>query len=139
MGYRLSTLPDSTDVESDILAKRPGAFWGVLATDSGRCTNPMVIAWNGQASAHFLHPVQESSEPIMADSIHPRGSRLRRCCGQMAAHRQRINPAKLVPTLVDDGHAMGQSLAIKEYLDETHPEPALMPSDPLGRAQPDAV
>lgn len=48
---------------------------------------------------------------------------------------QRINPAKLVPTLVDDGHAIGQSLAIMEYLDETHPEPALLPRDPLGRAR----
>ena len=48
---------------------------------------------------------------------------------------QRINPAKLVPTLVDDGHAIGQSLAIMEYLDETHPEPALLPLDPLGRAR----
>jgi maleylpyruvate isomerase len=48
---------------------------------------------------------------------------------------QRVNPAKLVPTLVDDGHAIGQSLAIIEYLDETHPEPALLPPDPLGRAR----
>ncbi len=48
---------------------------------------------------------------------------------------QRVNPARLVPTLVDDGHAIGQSLAIIEYLDETHPEPALMPRDPLGRAR----
>lgn len=48
---------------------------------------------------------------------------------------QRVNPARLVPTLVDDGHAIGQSLAIIEYLDEIHPEPALMPRDPLGRAR----
>ena len=48
---------------------------------------------------------------------------------------QRVNPAKLVPTLVDDGHAIGQSLAIMEYLEEIHPEPALMPRDPLGRAR----
>lgn len=48
---------------------------------------------------------------------------------------QRVNPAKLVPTLVDDGHTIGQSLAIMEYLEETHPEPALMPRDALGRAR----
>jgi maleylacetoacetate isomerase len=48
---------------------------------------------------------------------------------------QRVNPAKLVPTLVDDGHAIGQSLAIMEYLDEIHPMPALLPRDPLGRAR----
>ena len=33
---------------------------------------------------------------------------------------QRINPAKLVPTLVDDGHAIGQSLAIMESVSYTH-------------------
>ena len=54
---------------------------------------------------------------------------------QHTAEYQRINPAELVPTLVDDGHALGQSLAIMEYLDETHVEPPLMPRDPLGRAR----
>lgn len=54
---------------------------------------------------------------------------------QHTADYQRVNPAQLVPTLVDDGHAIGQSLAIMEYLDETHPEPPLMPRDPLGRAR----
>ncbi|MDA8446708.1 maleylacetoacetate isomerase [Paracidovorax valerianellae] len=42
----------------------------------------------------------------------------------------------LLPALVtDDGHTLAQSLAIIEYLDETHPEPPLLPADPLGRAQ----
>lgn len=54
---------------------------------------------------------------------------------QHTADYQHVNPAQLVPTLVDDGHAIGQSLAIMEYLDETHPEPPLMPRDPLGRAR----
>lgn len=54
---------------------------------------------------------------------------------QHSADYQRVNPAQLVPTLIDSGHAVGQSLAIMEYLDETHPEPALMPRDPLGRAR----
>ncbi len=54
---------------------------------------------------------------------------------QHAADYQRINPSELVPALVDDGHAIGQSLAIMEYLDETHPEPALLPRDALGRAR----
>jgi maleylpyruvate isomerase len=49
---------------------------------------------------------------------------------------QRLNPTELVPTLVDeDGHALGQSLAIIEYLDETQPAPALLPHDALGRAR----
>jgi len=55
---------------------------------------------------------------------------------QHTADYQRINPAELVPALVDDGQAIGQSLAIMEYLDETRPElPALLPRDALGRAR----
>ena len=54
---------------------------------------------------------------------------------QHAADYQRINPAELVPALVEDGHAITQSLAIMEYLDETHPDPALLPRDALGRAR----
>ena len=47
-----------------------------------------------------------------------------------------INPQGLVPTLEDDsGTALTQSLAIIEWLEETHPEPPLLPKDPLRRAQ----
>jgi maleylacetoacetate isomerase len=46
-----------------------------------------------------------------------------------------INPQKLVPALVDDGHRLIQSLAIIEYLEETHPQPALLPRDPVERAR----
>lgn len=46
-----------------------------------------------------------------------------------------VNPQQVVPTLVDDGTALFQSLAIVEYLDETHPEPPLLPADPKGRAR----
>jgi maleylpyruvate isomerase len=47
-----------------------------------------------------------------------------------------LNPQGLVPTLIDDaGHALTQSLAIIEWLDETHPTPALLPSDALQRAR----
>lgn len=46
------------------------------------------------------------------------------------------NPAGLVPTLErEDGTQMTQSLAIMEWLDEVHPEPALLPSDADGRAR----
>src|SRR5690606_16778038 len=45
-------------------------------------------------------------------------------------------PSGLVPTLeMDDGALLVQSLAIIEYLDEVHPQPALLPPDPVGRAQ----
>jgi maleylpyruvate isomerase len=47
-----------------------------------------------------------------------------------------INPQGLVPTLQDDrGVILTQSLAIIEWLDEIHPEPPLLPSDPLRRAK----
>ena len=42
---------------------------------------------------------------------------------------------KLVPALVDDGHVLMQSMAIIEYLDETHPEPPLLPGNALARAR----
>ena len=45
-----------------------------------------------------------------------------------------INPQGLVPTLQADGVIITQSLAIIEWLDETHPEPPLLPKDPLRRA-----
>ena len=43
---------------------------------------------------------------------------------------------RLVPLLeLDDGTRLSQSMAIIEYLDEQHPEPALLPADALGRAR----
>ncbi len=46
------------------------------------------------------------------------------------------NPQGLVPTLtLGDGTDITQSLAILEWLEETHPDPALLPADPLGRAR----
>ena len=46
-----------------------------------------------------------------------------------------INPQALLPTLDDSGNLLTQSLAIIEYLEETRPNPALLPKDPLGRAR----
>ena len=45
-----------------------------------------------------------------------------------------INPQGLVPTLQDQGIIITQSLAIIEWLEETHPELPLLPKDPLRRA-----
>ena len=50
-----------------------------------------------------------------------------------------LNPTALVPTLVDGDLAIGQSMAILEYLEETHPDPALLPTDPTGRARVRAI
>lgn len=47
-----------------------------------------------------------------------------------------VNPQGLVPTLMTDGgDALTQSIAILEWLDETHPMPALLPRDPIARAR----
>lgn len=54
---------------------------------------------------------------------------------QHAVEYQSLNPQELVPLLVDGDARIGQSLAILEYLDETHPQPGLLPRDPLQRAQ----
>jgi maleylpyruvate isomerase len=46
-----------------------------------------------------------------------------------------INPQGLIPALDLGGSVLSQSLAIIEYLDETHPTPALLPIDPIARAR----
>ncbi|MCC7260605.1 MAG: maleylacetoacetate isomerase [Alphaproteobacteria bacterium] len=58
------------------------------------------------------------------------------------AHRQEgytsVNPAGLVPSL-EVGTVLTQSLAIIEYLEETHPTPPLLPNTPLERARVRAI
>jgi maleylpyruvate isomerase len=54
---------------------------------------------------------------------------------QLAPAYRALNPAGLVPTLVDGEVVIGQSLAIIEYLEETQPHPALLPTDAAGRAR----
>lgn len=51
-----------------------------------------------------------------------------------------VNPQMKVPSLaLDSGDTLTQSLAIVEYLDETHPSPPLLPKDPVARAKVRAV
>ena len=45
------------------------------------------------------------------------------------------NPQKLVPVLEEGPNQLIQSLAILEYLEETHPEPPLLPIEPAARAR----
>lgn len=55
---------------------------------------------------------------------------------QLAPDYVSVNPQAVVPSLIlDDGTTLTQSIAILEYLDETHPTPPLLPADALGRAR----
>jgi len=46
-----------------------------------------------------------------------------------------VSPTRLVPVLKDGDKLLSQSLAIIEYLDETHPNPPLLPGDAFARAR----
>ncbi|MFL6651359.1 MAG: maleylacetoacetate isomerase [Sulfurifustaceae bacterium] len=54
---------------------------------------------------------------------------------QFTAEFRAMNPQSLVPVLQDGERFLTQSLAIIEYLDETHPQPPLLPREPVARAR----
>ena len=55
---------------------------------------------------------------------------------QFAPDFLKLNPQGLVPALItDEGAVLTQSLAIIEWLNETYPEPAFLPADPILRAR----
>jgi maleylacetoacetate isomerase len=54
---------------------------------------------------------------------------------QLAESFAAMAPAKLVPLLATDDDLLTQSMAIIEYLDETHPTPSLLPGDAVARAR----
>jgi maleylpyruvate isomerase len=53
---------------------------------------------------------------------------------QLKPEYRKLNADGIVPTLIDGNEVMPQSLAIIEYLEETHPEPPLLPRTPADRA-----
>lgn len=75
-----------------------------------------------------LHLKQLSFETIPVHLLKDGGQ-------QHSAEYQQLNPNQLVPTYVDGDLSLNQSLAIIEYLDEIYPEPALLPEDPVAKAQ----
>ncbi|MGN6570894.1 MAG: maleylacetoacetate isomerase [Pseudolabrys sp.] len=59
---------------------------------------------------------------------------------QREADFAKLNPMMAIPALVeDDGTVLIESLAILEYLDETHPNPPLLPKEPKARARVRAI
>jgi maleylacetoacetate isomerase len=55
---------------------------------------------------------------------------------QRESEFRKINPMMALPALIeDDGNVLFESLAILEYLDETHPNPPLLPKEPKARAR----
>ena len=73
-------------------------------------------------------------------ALHVKGLEFESVAKQLAAGEHQseaylaLNPQGLVPALEDSGVVLAQSLAIIEYLEETHPEPALLPAKPRDRA-----
>ena len=58
---------------------------------------------------------------------------------QFSADYQKLNPEGVVPTLIDEGAPLVQSLAILEYLDEKYPDPPLLPKELHARAHVRAI
>lgn len=56
---------------------------------------------------------------------------------QLQPDYRKVNPQAVVPALIldDGGEPLFQSMAIMEYLEETKPQPAILPKDPRGRAR----
>ena len=54
---------------------------------------------------------------------------------QYQADYLKLNPKGVVPTLIHEGRPVVESTLICEYLDATHPDPALTPDDPYMRAR----
>ena len=68
----------------------------------------------------------------------PRRTGIDRSPARQAAQRRirAVNPQGVVPALiVDNGPPLFQSMAIMEYLEETHAQPPLLPKDARGRAR----
>jgi maleylacetoacetate isomerase len=87
-------------------------FWRSLATYRVRAALAFKRIAAPEISINLLHGAQHTSD------------------------YKAVNPQGVVPALVvDDGAPLFQSMAILEYLEETHPQPRLLPKDARGRAR----
>jgi glutathione S-transferase len=90
-------------------------------------TAPRLWSWNLSPFAGKVRiAFAEKGVPVELLEVHPvkRPARLRE-----------LNPTNRVPVLEVDGHAIRESSAICEWLEDTHPEPSLWPQDPGLRAE----
>lgn len=75
-----------------------------------------------------LHLKQLQFESIHVHLLNNHGEQHAECY-------KKLNPQGLVPSLVDEGKVLTQSLAIIEYLDEKYPTPTVLPTDLILKAQ----
>lgn len=108
-------------------------FQCILSTRFRQASDPHPMKLHGyfRSSASYRVRIALNLKGISVDhSFH----HLRRG-EQRAPAYLALNPQGLIPSLeLDGGRVLTQSLAIIEWLNETHPEPPLLPADPLARA-----
>ena len=85
--------------------------------------------WRSSASFRLRIALSVKGIPVEQVPMHLRKNE------QHSADYLRLNPQGLVPALAVGGAVLSQSLAIIEYLEETHPQPPLLPRAPLARAE----
>ena len=87
--------------------------------------------WRSSAAYRVRIALELKGQPYEIAPVHL----LRGGGEQHSPQFQELNPQEFVPVLMHGGRTLRQSMAIIEYLDETHREPPLLPADPLGRAR----
>lgn len=92
--------------------------------------------WRSSASHRVRIVLHHKGIPFEYVSVHL----LKDGGKQFTPEYEAMNPMRQVPTLehrlpTGERRLLGQSVAIMEYLEELHPEPAMLPADALGRAR----
>lgn len=93
----------------------------------------LIDYWRSGASHRIRIALQLKGAPYTHDTVDLRAF----------AHKQpeylALNPQGMVPAIVVEGQVLNQSPAILEWLDETYPDPPLLPEDPIARAHVRAI
>jgi len=86
--------------------------------------------WRSSSAWRVRIVLHHKGLPFAITSVHLREG------DQHAPEHTARNAMAQIPVLeLDDGTCLAQSVAILEYLEETHPEPAMLPADPIARAR----